>query len=134
AFPYVIGAMASNYDQHRACFSNRGDVAAPGGDGDRPVSDRGDVTCQPPWEACDRQGQCDRYSLLGPVWPNGYEAWVGTSFSAPLVSGLAALVLEEGGGSLSSEDVSIAIMTPAAVPPGSDLPTGIISVTGSLQP
>lgn len=95
AYASVIGVAASNKNQGRSCFSNEGDVAAPGGD-----------TYEPRTHQCvdhlilDEKGKV-KDAMIG-VAPHsapksGYAYWVGTSFSAPLVSGLAALVLERRG-------------------------------------
>jgi serine protease len=89
AYPSVIGVAASNKAGQRACFSNRGDLAAPGGDSDS----EGGVCA----ESLEDIGE---YGLIGPVLntsKTGYAYWVGTSFAAPLVSGLAARILGRGG-------------------------------------
>jgi hypothetical protein len=83
--PDVIGVAASTRDGERACFSNRGDVAAPGGDGEG--------TCVVPNCAGDHDPRC-LISLVNESQP-GYRYWVGTSFATPLVSGLSALVVQE---------------------------------------
>ena len=133
--PYAIGVMASNYDDDRSCFSNLGDLTAPGGDGydcrahRRPKS-RYD-TCQCPWDIAtiDRW----KYGLIGPVLPNrefpqGFARWIGTSFAAPLVSGMAALMREHHGGS-PPMGVSGEILNHLR-PGGSGIVAGIIDVQG----
>lgn len=94
AYDFVIGVEGSNINGEPACFSNEGDVAAPSGDGDRANG------CAAMHQACG--GDCDE-ALISLVlfpprndayWPTHYGYWSGTSFSAPLVSGLAALTLE----------------------------------------
>jgi subtilisin family serine protease len=89
SYSIVIGVAASDDEGKLSCFSNIGDVAAPGG--------QGIGNCEPSLHRC--QGNCP-YGLIGLVLkdtsPTGYAYWAGTSFSTPLVSGLAALLLEKG--------------------------------------
>jgi hypothetical protein len=76
---FVIGAGASNQKSQRACFSNKGNVLAPGGEGDK-----------------DCKSAVEGVVSYVPRKQN-YYSWAGTSFATPLVSGLAALVLGEKG-------------------------------------
>jgi hypothetical protein len=109
AYPSVIGVAANNIRRERACFSNWGDVSAPGGNGglNEELSDelkngmpesefKGiDVDCLPMHAKC--VGECDDAVIsLMQFRHEGYAYWSGTSFSAPLASGLAALVLDAG--------------------------------------
>jgi subtilisin family serine protease len=64
-----------------------------------------------------------------PGSPSGYAYWVGTSFATPLVSGLAALLLESG---VASSAVASAITTGADPSPDPDLGNGIIDVSNTL--
>ncbi|MFQ5341408.1 MAG: S8 family serine peptidase [Anaerolineae bacterium] len=124
----VIGVAASNIKRARGCFSNAGDVAAPGGDGDQP--------CRIP--AC---GPEHPEACLISVARNSatrYVYWVGTSFATPLVSGLAALTLQESdlrGCNLSPAQVAHAIYAGAANPVGSPfLGAGVVNLPGTLLP
>ena len=106
---------ATNPKGDISCYSNEGDITAPGGDGgklDVPQLD-GTVktlTCQPrspTWDQDpppdDRTVKCDDakdcpfgvISLVQTRYGPQYTIWSGTSFAAPLVSGLAALAYEK---------------------------------------
>ena len=94
---YVIGVAASNTTPEFACYSNKGDVLAPGGDGRLAAGD----ACQPRAQECqeDDAGCALGVISLATQSTTGYRFWVGTSFAAPLVSGQAALLLSSGLGS-----------------------------------
>ncbi|MFN2182589.1 MAG: S8 family peptidase [Anaerolineae bacterium] len=141
SLPHVIGIMASNYDDDRSCFSNEGDVTAPGGDGYdcgngcEPESENTDCSC--PWNKV-ADAERWKYGVIGPVLPNsefphGFARWLGTSFAAPLVSGLAALVLDKGKGTLSPEQVWVSIRDNARAAAGASPPEDIIDVRVTLQ-
>lgn len=88
SYPTAIGVAASTITRTKACFSNAGFDPSPG------IYPR-------PWLAAPGGG-CgstlpDDYVIgRGLSSPSGYLYWKGTSFSAPLVSGIAALVLGRG--------------------------------------
>jgi hypothetical protein len=139
ALPFVIGVAASNYNRQRACFSNRGDIAAPGGDGYRGspgclgklLGEQGQASCEVPWKRC--RSNCWKYGLLGPVLKTthktGYARWSGTSFATPLVSGLAARMLEKG---VHPTDVRDELGFVHMDPADPNLGEGIIHVPESL--
>jgi subtilisin family serine protease len=129
----IIGVAGSNQAGQRGCFSNRGDLAAPGGDG-RP--DRHDPTrCVPANDACDN-GDCPT-AIIGPVLKTndntGFAYWSGSSFAAPMVAGLAALVMERGGGQLSPQEVRRFIECGLASATDDALGKGIIHVANTLN-
>ncbi len=91
-FPIVIGVAASNIEDQAACYTNVGDVGAPGADGHLP----GESTCEPRAIECsDTDADCPLGVIsLGRDAAGGYfyQFWVGSSFAAPLVSGQAAVL------------------------------------------
>ncbi len=86
AFParwdFVVGVAASDSKKRRACFSNQGDVMAPGGSGLK--------HCAPPAGRCHDEDCPYAVISLDVGSYTGYSYGVGTSFAAPLVAGLAA--------------------------------------------
>ena len=150
-YPSVIGVSASNALRQRSCFSNWGDLAAPGGDGgaDSLLAERDPeffeenpdlwgLDCLPLSSTCS--GNCP-HALIGLEYSQdtagnetyGYIYWQGTSFSTPLVSGAAALLLDasssiSGGGQtrLSPDQVFAALRC------GAPTPDGVINIPASL--
>ncbi len=94
AYPEVIGVAATNYERGLACFSNPGDVAAPGGDGeDVSGLDYCKVNMQ---NQCTGQGGSCEDGIIGLVnnslstdttpivtIDKGYAYWAGTYLSGP---------------------------------------------------
>lgn len=93
-YPWVIGVGASNQEGGPSCFSNGGDVSAPGGDGtswDDCVIDLE--------TACSNDGNINNCShgVMSVIMTDAaasYAYWAGTSFSTPQVSGMAAVALQ----------------------------------------
>lgn len=104
-FDEVIGVAATNPDGAPSCYTNIGDVGAPGGDGGEDTEEPKNPTdpkdlCAPrafSWNQnpgpCTDIANC-KYGLISLArtrYGPRYMLWSGTSFAAPLVSGMAAL-------------------------------------------
>jgi hypothetical protein len=90
-YPYVVGVAAENINDDRACYSNLGDISAPGADGRTPATSPAD-RCEPLFIQCDPSNEACGLGVvsLTTLSHTGYRFWVGTSFAAPLMSGWAA--------------------------------------------
>lgn len=99
AWQEVIGAGASNQSGGQSCYANNSDdVYAPGGEGAPGAT----LPCVPGWLQCAPNDPDCEFGVISLVsngkMPPGvsYAFWAGSSFSTPMVSGLAALLLEAG--------------------------------------
>jgi len=123
-----IGVAASNITDKHACFSNNGLVHAPGGDGGGPKG------CAPQAQNC--QGNCAQ-AVVGPVIKSsnntGFIYWTGSSFAAPMVSGLAALVIQKGDFQLSPDEVKEKILCGAQVADKNADQVNVINVRRTLE-
>jgi subtilisin family serine protease len=151
AYDQVLGVAGSTIENGPACFSNRGDVAAPAGDaqvGQFPSQEEHEqeesLSCLPQTADCPAYdletgapGQCPWGVIsLSLASKSGYSYWAGTSFSTPLASGLAALLWEQ----TASQSAVIATLTDtslmeslsAGTDPG--FASGILSAAKSLTP
>ncbi len=121
AFSTVLGVTASNLREDssdnpiQSCYANDGDLMAPGGDGyvgdkepdgpdgivdatPTPPADPEDF-CLPTHTTCAKKGPNCGYGVVSYTWnepSRGFAYWVGTSFATPLVSGLAANLIQAG--------------------------------------
>ncbi|MCB0084766.1 MAG: S8 family serine peptidase, partial [Caldilineaceae bacterium] len=90
AYDFVISVGGSNSQGTRSCFSNNGDLFAPAGEGEPGCSGPPAQRCATTPTDCivsvihDDQGATNA----------AFGFWVGSSFAAPQVSGVAALVHE----------------------------------------
>lgn len=92
---------AHNASGKRSCFSSPTDgVSAPGGEGD-PSDCILFTECEanPNYDDCTQPPDCSDIRncvvALDPTSSKGASGWMGTSFATPLVSGIAALVLQK---------------------------------------
>ncbi len=115
-YPEVISVMASNSEGKLSHFSNLGDVAAPGGGLSEALQRIPTLAGKNLEELCESMQNVTPHAMIGLVpcvdavydppvgtdrklvdhgYPHGLAFWWGTSFATPLVSGLAALLLEK---------------------------------------
>lgn len=135
AYPDVIGVAASTQDKTAACYTNNGDVGAPGADG---IACTDGCPCVPLATSCSlTDGDCPWGLVsLSRASSTGYQFWVGTSFATPLVSGQAARLMSQPSALSTPSSVIGSILSQAVPPPvpQSQLGQGIIEVTNSATP
>lgn len=127
AYDFVIGVAAANTQGQRACYSNKGNIAAPGGDGDT-----SNGQCEPPKQYfCPNDPQCMLASWWNPTAPPTMTAGVGTSYATPFVSAAAALVMEQRltANQAVAPSVIANALYDAAIPRGPELGAGTLSLT-----
>jgi subtilisin family serine protease len=138
AYPFVVGISATNMANGPACYSNMGDVASPGGDAAPGVdASSGAPICVSKAVDCPTgfaPGQCP-YGVMGLstlATSSGFAYWSGTSFAAPIASGLAALLLEH---QATGRPDLVRIQMVAKVDPIGDprFGTGVINVIEALK-
>jgi len=102
--PLLAVAANKSIEQKRepSCFSNAGSVSAPGGEGAMP-------DCKPSIKEAENLISV----VTSATSPSNYAYWSGTSFAAPLVSGLAARCLSNGD-SAATTIGQIDVVTPDA--------------------
>lgn len=126
----VISVAASNRRNQRACFSNQGELAAPGGDG-LVQEARNCMPFEQDFPSADWE-----FGLIGPALEetphSGFVFWSGTSFSAAFVSGLSALLLHLGGAEMTADQVREALFAGAFPSQDKNLGAGIINVRQTL--
>jgi hypothetical protein len=135
-WPTGLGVAATNDENQRACFSNQGRLAAPGGDGRS--DNESDHDCKPRNDECTDKDFLK--AIVGPILQppsykdndNGYIFWSGSSFSTPLVSGLAALVLRAAGGKIEPIEVERRILCGCTSTSDPYLGAGVINVQRTL--
>jgi hypothetical protein len=124
-WPEVIGVGASNISARRSCYSNVGDVYAPGGDGDGSCTSQLQECADAPYAECSF-GVISLVSSQDPksapgegVTAHQYAYWAGTSFSTPMVSGLVALhgISSQGVPSLIRDGELAEVLGTIHVPP-----------------
>lgn len=140
-FSNVLGVSSNNIDPSLSCFSNYGDVAAPGGEGEVAACDLNLVDlCA---EYSGNIGDCP-FAVISLISRNpaqsgggasnpGFGYWAGTSMSTPMVSGLAALIFEKCAGITPAGIrgmIETAAFPPASFPSG--LGVGVINVENTL--
>jgi subtilisin family serine protease len=132
-YPFVLGVAATTPDDARACYSNPGDVAAPGGDG----GDDGSHPCAPIARLVCSDADCANGLMsivTGTTAPlTGYAYWAGTSFATPLVSALAALIWAKDPG-LTADDITTVISSRAIQVGDSALGAGVSNAACILLP
>jgi hypothetical protein len=133
----VIAVASSTMENGRSCFSNRGEIAAPGGNGDpnnncNPI----DTRELPGLCSLDKISECP-YKIMGPVKESssGFGAWAGTSFATDFIDAALGIILanpEVQG----DQRLAVCMLEKGATRPQSDsqyLGYGIVNIEASLS-
>ncbi len=144
-YPGVIGVSALQITRQRASYSNwvpagNKDVSAPGGDGDCSKLKDSYYCVVGMYHACINW---IKTAVPGILYCKGYAprymAWAGTSFATPMVSGLAALVIEKNGFNVEPRvvqaDLAAHAIPLSPQPPSADdgVGDGVIDVDNTAQ-
>jgi len=153
-YEHVLAVAANNDQGQWSCYSNAGDLSAPGGDGGAGENPDGSPNpCVPRASSWNNPADCSltkslaiyecKYGVISLSRKAGtnsteYIYWVGTSFASPLVSGLAAQALDHVQG---DREKALCLIRAGASPRGGPIPLssavtvdwGIINVTNSLS-
>ena len=123
AYGFVIDVGASNNQGSRSCFSNHAEIHAPGGEND--------ARCRHVPSSCAFDAQA---CLIGAAHHTAlvshFAYWKGTSFATPLVTGLAALLVEKG---MNPADIKAHLLAKATVS-GLTTAVPVINVRQAMTP
>jgi subtilisin family serine protease len=133
----VIAVASSTKENGRSCFSNKGEIAAPGGNGDpnnncNPL----DTSELPGLCSLDKISECP-YKIMGPVKESssGFGAWAGTSFATDFIDAALGIILANPKVQ-GDQRLAVCMLEKGATPSPSDpdrnLGSGIVNIEGAL--
>jgi hypothetical protein len=132
----VIGVASSTQQNGRSCFSNQGDIAAPGGDGVGQNCEPAHKPGRPDPCPTVTMAECP-YTIIGPAKgsTSGFGAWAGTSFATPIIVAtlISALVNPNVQG---DQSLAVCMLEQGAMHPladvNRDLGFGIVNIEQTL--